>query len=593
MKRRFVSKLSCAVLALFMVFSVTACGTTVVQNGGGTGNETEISIINFGGGVGGKWLANAIERFTELKKDVEYESGKKGVYIEYENNISVGTAAMATSGYNIYFDQIALPIQSYIQQGMFMDITDIVTEDLETVDGQTVSIEDKIFEEERYGYRGPDGKYYCLPHFEFYDGATYDVGIFNKYGFYFAAEDESDYETFHSNIVEKDFKFVKGSGDKNVKVDGKKSCGNDGKYGTQDDGMPTTLEELVALCEYMKEEKGVTPFVVTGNHIDYSSYFMFGLWQSLAGYEQSSAKYKFSGTVDYVTGFDDNTPLFSGYPSIKAPKTATAEITEATGYLARDQVGRYYAAAFLEIANDRGWLDARSANNSFIHTDAMRAFVMNGLTTANPEVGMIMEGSYWMNEAEDNNIFEDYKVFNNGSADKNMAWFNLPTSFDEPVTEGNGREEVLTSGVKTYAFINANLVTRGTPGKIQACKDFLQFLYTDDELKNFIKQSGTTKEGIKVDINDDVLSYMNAGQKSFMEARANNRTVLQSGNNQTFISNTAALTYGIDSGFRPEFNGTRYSCYIRAYRAGQTAQSCFEKMQISKENWISSYYKGN
>ncbi len=590
--RKFIVRFMAIVLSLSAAFSALACGgnaPTPPDSGEPsityTGNETVISTMNFGGGVGRKWLDNAARRFERANVETEFESGKKGVKVEVTSSISTGSNSMSTLGYNIFFDQLTGGVRTMIQQGLFMNINDIVTEDLEVLDGETVSIEDKILVDERYEFKGADGNYYALPHYEFYDGATYDVDLFINNNLYLA--DSSAEGVKHTcRLLQKDFYFVKNA-------ESKKSCGNDGEYGTYDDGLPTTLEELIAMCDYMKIKKQITPFVVAGNHVDYSSYFVYGLWTALSGYEASKAKFTFDGTVETVTGFS-NENLFSGVTYVKKPNTEVVEITEETGYKAINDVNKYYAEAFMQIAVKENWIDDSYAEPTFLHTDAMRNLILNGIGDYSDEVGMIFEGSYWLNEAEDNNIFYEYKILNNDmNAEKKLAWFNLPTSLNVPVTEGNGREEVLASGVKTYAFINNNLSTKpGMSGVLKASKEFLKFLYTDAELKNFVKQAGTTKMSIDVDIDDSIINELNGGQKSVMQVRADNRVVSQLGDNATLKSSGNKLAYGIDVGFRPHISGTNYTDVVRAVSAGRTAQEIFNATSISAEEWLSTFYRG-
>ena len=208
---------------------------------------------------------------------------------------------------------------------------------------------------------------------------------------------------------------------------------------------------------------------------------------------------------------------------------------------------------------------------------------------------MIFEGTYWLNEAEDNDIFYEYQRLNGDmTKERNIAYFHMPTSFNTPVTAGAGREEALSSGVKTYAFLNNNMTTkRGQEGALAASKAFLKFLYTDEEVKNFIKQSGTTKLGIDVEIDDEVLGGLNKAQKSVMTARANNRVVQQLADNATLRESGRALSYGINFGYRPHIEGVNYRDIVAAIDAGKSARECFEANCISASTWATTYYKGN
>lgn len=587
MKKNGLLKFLSVALSVGVVFGVTGCGShTVVpddSDGSNVTDKTVIEVMNFGGGVGRKWLDQAVKRFETAYSGKSYETDKTGVKVQIENNISTGAANMSSSGVHIYFDQ-ASTINTWIQQGLMLDITDVVTEITQDKrNGEPVSIEGKIEKNLRYQYKGNDGNYYALPHYEFYDGLTYDVELFENEGLYFAAN-ASEGVKYRCSLVGKDFYFVKSASTK-------KSCGNDGKFGTQDDGLPTTLEELIALCDYMKEECSITPFVLAGNHNDYSTYVVNGLAAALAGYDQAQAMFSFTADeVETIESFSSEN-LFAGINNIKKPNTKKVAVTEATGYYAYNQAAKYYAYSFMQIAVERGWFSTNAAQPTHLHTDAMRDLILNGIGQK-PKAGMIMEGSYWLNEAEDNDIFNEYLDFS--PTEKQLGWMALPTSLNEPVTgESNAREMVLFNGAKTAAFINGNLANkRNTEGIINACKDFLRFLYSDAELVEFVKQSGTMKAGMEIEIDDDILNQMTSGQRSLMEYRANNRVLQQANDNPTLNSKFSMLTYGIDRGHKPYLSGVKYNSVVEAIRkGGATAQDCFESIDISESLWNQDYYK--
>lgn len=606
MKKIFRNMLA-LVLVLLLTLGAVACNReTIVDGGDGDGNEdvTVVQVMNFGGGVGRKWLDLAAQRFELANVNTEFEpgTGKKGVDIKVESDIHTGYANMAGSGVHIYFEQPSTDISTMVQQGLMLNINDVVkdisddTREYSERADKKVSIEDKIDKNARSSFKGSDGNYYLLPHYEFYDGLTYDVDLFTKKELYICRpefcyesndEENEDVSKFTCTIVGRDFYFTKNKD--------KMSCGNDGVYGTLDDGLPTTLIEFVALCDYMSSKKSVTPFTVAGGHIDYTNYFTIGLWTALAGYERTKAAFTFNSgtnTVEYVTDVSGTENLFSGFDGIKKPITQTSTVTEVDGYKAYNSVEKYYALAFGELMEKKGWVSNKSTQNTHLHTDAMRDFYLNSIGT-NPAIGMIMEGSYWLNEAEDNEIPGEYEILKD--TEKNIAWMALPTSFDTPVTVGNGREMAMMNGVNTYAFINGNLATKpNTSGIIAASKAFLKFLYTDAELKNFIAQSGSTKAFIDLEIDSTTLDQLNKAQKSVMEYRTKNRVVQQMDDNATFKGSYQMLTYGIEKGFKTNYGNMakNYECILTGVRDGKSAWDYFKGLTISETKWASEYYKG-
>ena len=86
MKNNLLKKTMCAAMALCMSAAMISCGNNGTNNNGGGGTATtEISFLHFDGTATRngaiKWIEDAAQRFTDLKKDEVYESGKKGVKV--------------------------------------------------------------------------------------------------------------------------------------------------------------------------------------------------------------------------------------------------------------------------------------------------------------------------------------------------------------------------------------------------------------------------------------------------------------------------------------------------------------------------------
>ena len=584
--KRTLVRTMAAMLSVTALLGGTACGG--MGGGSNKGDTTVITVANFGGGIGRKWLDEAAERFSEIKKDTEYESGKKGVSFDVTNAIGITCVNMKTSGTNIFFLQDRYSeCFGEIQKGSVLDITDIVKDQTLAEYGEDVTIESKIDEEYRFALKGNDGKYYMLPHYETQSGASYDVDMFENMGFYLAQKD--DKASKHTSTLTGQTHYFT---NKNYKT---KTVGNDGEAGTDDDGMPTTLNELVAMCEYIKKNN-VWPFSVAGSHLDYTNYLIEGLWTALAGYEQRSAVVSHKGTVEYVKGIS-KTELWPG-TGIYKPVTETAEnITSETGYKAINQASRYYAFAFIELAYKKGWFYESYQKSDYNHKEAMRAFILNGLS-GKPKIASHVEGSYWYNEAESYNLFNDYKVFSGkDTMIKNIKHWHMPTSYGNDVVTGkeNAREEAVINGMTSTAMINGNLDDYpGSEGIIKACKDFLKFLSTEQELKNFTASTGVAKALYSYTIDESVLQNLDPYQQSVMRLRANNPVVNQYGDNATYRAKSGAMTYSISAdGYRPTFDGVQYTSPIHAYwKKGKNAYECFTQTGFTETKWKSEIYAG-
>ena len=571
-------------MASLMVGTFAACGGGGgnASGGGDSTKTTVIECINFNGGVGQKWLDNAARRFEAMKAGESYESGKMGVKINVDSEIDLRENTMGSSGYNIYFNEHGLSPAELSQKGYLLNINDIVTETLETVDGKEVSIEEKIQSDFRSALKGSDGNYYALPHYEWYPGVVYDIETFDTYKLYFADDSTANSESFTSPYGTA--KFVTDL-DKSA---AKRTCGNDGVYGTDDDGLPTTLQELLILCARMTKF-GVVPFTVAGFHTDYTAYLQQGILTAFLGYDGMMNYFDFDGTADVVTGYGTDN-LFAGVDYIKAPIVQeNTTITEATGYLTRDIAARYYIAGLMEVIYKQDWL-SQDSKNSATHTDTQYNFVFGGAGNKK-RIGMLMEGSYWYNEAVNAEIFSDYESVMAGKT-KKLGWMSLPTSLNTPVTEGNGREITLLDTGNSFTYINAN--TARNEGVTKACKEFLQFLYTDSELKAFTATTGVAKAAVNYNITDNsIMSSLSDFQKSVMTLRSESKVVYANAENATYKSGRSNFTFSILAPiWNPILSNVTYTCYLDAYSANYKTQDVFEATRISADTWASTYYKG-
>jgi hypothetical protein len=244
----------------------------------------------------------------------------------------------------------------------------------------------------------------------------------------------------------------------------------------------------------------------------------------------------------------------------------------------------------MEIIYKQDWYSQDAKNVNVTHTDTQYNFVLGGVG-ARKRIGMLMEGSYWYNEAKDANTFEDYALLTNGKQ-KKIGWMSLPTSLDTPMTEGNGSSSALMDTGSAFAYINAR--TAGNEGLTKACKDFLQFLYTDSELKEFTKTSGSAKAAIEYDFTDEsVFEGLSDFQKSVMTLKKNGKVIYQNDTNATFKERREDFLFSIMSpAWCPTISNVSYNCYLDALRAGKSAKDCFEATRISENDWMNLYYSG-
>ncbi len=566
-----------AVLMLLMSTVVSACAGS-----SGSGNTTKIQIMNYGGGVGRRWLDEACERFAEENKEVSFESGKKGVSFEIEHNISTSVGTMASTGYNIYIDEKTGSIANLVRQGLLLSIDDVLSTE---VDGE--EIESKISDSALASCKGDDGKYYAIPAYTYYPGVSYDRDLFVRRNLFFAAPGETNVVKFTSALTGKSYNFV-------ANASAKKSCGIDGEYGditdvVNDDGLPTSIEELIVLCERMKKI-GITPFTYPGGHVHYVGNLLSSLWASLSGYEQTSAWYNFTGNIDVLTDYETNN-LFSGINYVKKATSKSVSIDEKTGYYASQNINRYYALAFMEIATKEGWFSTASTTGSVTHVDNQTKFVWSDFQSEEA-IGMLVEGSYWYSEAVNNLVFEDFYKYNPEVTERKVAWMPMPVQVEGAVVENQGDKYTFWDQSDSFMFINANIA--GKTGLINACKAFLKFLCTNDELSHFTGCTGVVKGHYTYELADSDYNRMSFFQKSVYDTvyGGNSEIIFCSAENTTFKDNKTYFRITTGDGIMlPTIDGKTYGNFVLAYRAGKTARTAFEQTSLTASDWT-AIYKG-
>lgn len=570
----------------FMLFG---CGGT--DNADSQKDKTVIEVMDFDGGVRSVWLENAAKRFEQKVKDVSYEDGKTGVYVKISKAMSPSLAALNTSAYNIYFRENIDSLRNYIAKGDFLDITDIVTEkETETRDGKPISIEDKIPDFKRESLSDSNGRYYALPHYTYYPGLSYDIEVFDQYNLYFAAEGETDSVAYEGKYAPAGkYNFV-------ASKDAARTCGPDGLPKTDDDGLPSSLEQFLVLCDMMKSS-GIEPIALSGAYINYSNYFMSGLWAALAGYDQTRACFTFDGDIEIVDGFTGEN-LFYGVDYIKAPVLKTVKVTEETGYLTWDMSARYYAVSLLEVIEKEGFFHTGSYNSNVTHTDIQNMFI-TGNDSGQP-TGMLIEATYWYNESDVagnfskfHRLYDRTRSLNGLPEEKQIGWMALPTSLNTMTTEGNGETVAIVDTASAYAFINANIQKMGKTGLVNACKDFLRHCYTDYELSAFTATTGCHR-GLDYDIEDEHYSSMNSFYKQVWNARNKDKSVIYcDADNETFLSGRGTFRFTLwHPALHPKVGNTQYNNYLGAIRkSNSTSVELFEMTRLTADDWI-SLYKG-
>lgn len=485
--------LSLALVAAMVTTMASGCGakrTNVVDN-----TKTTLYVGNFAGGIGDTWLKNAIAKFEEKYADVSFEEGKKGVQILIGNNDKtsmVGTELVklvSTSTNDVFFTE-SVYYYEWVAKGLMYEITDMIDAPL-TDFGENESITDKLEKDVREAL-SVDGKVYALPFWEGYYGMTYNATLFDEKGWYIA-EDGS-----YTN------------------ASGKLGKGPDGKAGTYDDGLPATYEQFFALLERISKDN-VTPLQWAGASPDYMTWFLGSLFADYEGYDDLMLNYTFEGTTELVKPGTVNKENLTY-------ETETVTITKNNGYELARQEGYLHALKFAEnLLQSKDFYDVNTClSGSYKQQDAQLAFVRNATTTSNKPVAILLDGSWWENEAT--NAFRETYGSNGTKYSNEMEfkWMPYPKASEAQI----GSENILVSPLDSYCFINANIAE----AKVDVAKKFLAFCHTDAQMAEFTELTGVIKP-YDYDVDTEKLTPY---AKSLTEASANSRVVFPKSNNALY-----------------------------------------------------------
>ena len=541
-------------LAMVMLLSLLAgCG-----EGGSKvdSTKTHLSVLCYDGGIGSEWAKNAAKRFEEKYANVSFEEGKMGVVIDITNDKLDGKNGVTTTPYAIWFTE-SVNFNELIATGQIVDISDIVTGSLSDIsDGaETGSIEDKLAPEFKDALTAVDGNYYCVPHYEVYTGLVYDVDLFDEYGYYFSADGG------FTAVAEE------------------KTVGSDGVKGTKDDGLPSSYEELYALMDQMVAD-GVVPFTWVGSAENYVNDLFAGLQVAYAGKDEFMLNVTFDSSATntqatIIDSFDGNTPV---------EKKVT--ITDENGYLMTLQAGKYYAMELMEkiMSNDSYHT---KLDKSTSHLDTQERFILSNLKAGEKPIAMMIEGSYWYNEATEA-LKRSVNTYKDQAEGRRFGWMPLPVQYKGSVTEGNGKNTTVLETLNSVAFINAKF--KDDPVICDLAKKFLQFCYTDESLVEFSVTTGLPK-CVNYTIPDDKLALIdNYFQQDILQTKMDADVVYPYSSNPIYVNDQNQFMFNQGSPlWGATYDGRASTNYYTAFKAGVTAKDYFLASATDQETWSSRY----
>lgn len=557
MKNKLIRTLTLVFCGVIFV-TATACG------GKNSAKEdptmSHLYVFNYDGGIGTDWLDGAKERFEKAYANYSFAEGKTGVDVHITKG-KEKISNLSNSSYNILFED-ASPVNDYINQGLLLPITDIVNAPLSEVlenASETKTIADKLNARQKAAYTAKGGDYYYLPHYEAYYGLTYDRKVFR------------DFQLF----IKQGGGWTNGTGSDAALL----SVGSDGIKGTYDDGLPSSYEEFYALMDRMALV-GVVPFIWTGAYTTYLNVIIAGIWASYAGADQFMLNVNFDSEATGTTVYNESVTDVSGEDPIIRNDVITAE----SGYLTSWQAGKFYAYKLLNkiLSNSKYYSD--KITGTLTHLEAQQEYIYSDLE--NQPIGMLIDGSYWHNEAK--SAFKRSQNEYPEAGDREFCWMPLPVQANGQVTEGNGRKNTMVSPLLSYSYINGNI--KNDEEKVKVAKEFMKFLYTDKELQNFTLSTNCAK-GVEYNLTSEQLSHLNHFAKSLYEMRQSCEVVEPVSDSKIYLAASLKFYFagGSDIFLLKSASGTEYLTLYDAVNAGVNWKEAFLYGRKTQSYWDSTY----
>lgn len=559
MKRNKTKFLALGIAAVLSVGVAAGCGNGNIGKDEDSSKITQISFRQWGGTASSTdWLQQAADRFAAEKANEPYESGKKGVKVEISTNKDSDYTS-SIPDYDILMDENEANIYDMQTRGYLADIDDLVK-------GLQSKIEPQLLPK----FKGADGKYYGLPHYSYDVSISYNVDLFMAENLYIAAPGEESVVNYKSSLLPASSAGVNFVFNENTK----KSCGPNGIPNDYDDGLPSSLEEFIVLCDYIKNKKQINPFSIsdiTGG-ANYAFMLIESLWAGMVGtdamkattcnFTDAEVEVVKEGALSY-----DGTLLNTG---IKMPQTETVVLSDDNGYRMYDMSARYYALSFLELAKNKGWFK----NQQMTNTKAQEFFVLgNYNANDNDRCAMLVDSTFWYGESVSGGTLTKYKSLSGGK-EANVSMMPMPVQLTGQVTEGNGKKPTV---IDTSATVFVNKRVEKNEGLFRAVKEFIEFLYSDAELKAFTETSKLTMN-LKYDYDKSSLGNFYAGVLEIEKAAGDK--VYAASDNIKYSKNRSS--FSLIWGGKLNYFGSYHNGSYAALMGGETAASIFTQTRRAK-----------
>lgn len=564
-----MKKIITLLLAVFMTicsFGVVGCSNNQELDG----NKTQLYVHNYNGGVGEKWIKDVKASFEAKYEKKSFQAGKTGVQIILDSSKGkTGRTILSgikTDPNEVFFTQEVL-YYDYVGQNAVLPLNDLLEKKNPEDNDKTILSK---FTAEDVENLTVNGNIYAIPYYEAYNGLSYDATMFKNQNLYFSDKIDTADTKYPGTRA-----FVN-------KINPTLSCGPDGIKNTYDDGLPSSFDELLKLCDKMNDNE-VKAVVWASSSVHYTNILLSALYASYMGKDGLDAHMNLDSNgkpVEIVTRFNGETPVVENIV-----------ITKENSYLLRQSAALYYSLnVCAKLYGNEKYCYSESLGGNLTYIGAQEAFVNSGLKSGYEEVGLIIEGNYWFNEATDFEVISEAKKYPDFT-NKDIKFLPLPNKAHGTVEEGQGSSPTLVDSYNSFTFIKSNIA----PEKIELAKTFLAYCNTDAQLLNFTSKSNGLIRGLNYDFNSlDNLGGFAESTLAIRDAAKKGGTFVRGiSNSSSYMKNTMMFTLSGNADFwNSEKCGDGYNyLYYAVNTDKKSAKDYFDGMKFTKEEWDNKFVK--
>lgn len=486
---RFFGLMLCGIT----VFGSVACGGKVIDKVRTDREQIYVNVYN--GGVGTEWFDNLKNEWNAQNEKYEIiaEMQKKE---ESDIRAEIETGVSSQSKSPLCYFSISSSFKKVINADSLLDLTDFLEMKPDGEDGMTVKekLSGYYDDWQKIASNDTKGGIYMLPWNESMNGFVYNHDDFLSAGWLYYAENTQEVK---DALTKQGIKFEE-SGERLTFVSSENPtnykeggyilrAGKDGKYGTYDDGQPITESEWSAMLKKIatiptSQFGSARPFIWTGYYE--SAYTSYLKWAMMA--QHSGAQF----VKDYCSHDSEGR-------TYKMHDGTTTSWTIDDGYKAYSAEASYRAMKFYsDYIMPNGYRHPAADDNSVDHGTAQSKFIYgNRKEKSNPYSAMIVEGSWWENEARPSFAAND-RLYPERSFGKCDYRYMLLPYFDGGVQAfGNGKGTAVAISEASSFFVvkPTDYETQAAKDKIEALKDFLLYTLKEESLRKTTVLTGVVR----------------------------------------------------------------------------------------------------